>query len=238
MSPLAFDFSRRIAEQLPCYICIFDCEGFLRYINPAMLRGIGAPMGISLIGKFNLYDWHGEDFAFYRLPQKFKQVLGGEVLFAPNIPVPVYESSFKSRDIVTRQIASVCAFPLRSDNGKIAEVGFLFFPHTVVRADTRVMHCRDWIDSNWMMPFDFAKLVEECFVSKSCLTKLFKQELGISPFQYYRRVRMENVRYKLGDANLSIRQVFEACGMKYNGSMANEFKKMFGMSPKAYRKQL
>ncbi len=232
------DFFRCIADQLPCYICVFDRNGFLRYINPAMAKGIGAPDATLLIGKFNVHDWHGEDLAVYKLPQKLKEVLNGEVIFAPNVPAPVYADNYRHQAIVARQFASVCAFPIKTEDGSIERVGFLFFPHTVERSDPRVMRCCVWIDRNWMIPFDSDKLVEECSVSKSHLTKLFKQEFGISPFQYYRRVRMEHVRSRLCDTNLSVYQAFEVCGMKYNGSMASEFKKMFGMSPKAYRKYL
>lgn len=82
------------------------------------------------------------------------------------------------------------------------------------------------------------KLAEECSVSKNHLSKLFKHVLGLTPFQYYRRVRMENVREKLKDTRLSIRQAFEACGMKYNGSIAHEFKRMFSKSPGEFRKSL
>lgn len=232
------NFFRQLAEQLPCYVCVFDERGLLTYINPAMVKGIGAPDAAFLIGKFNLHDWHGEDFDSYKLPKKLQKALSGEIDFAINIPAPIHEGRYGYQTSVSRQFASVCAFPIKREDGCIHEVGILFFPHTIEYADPKVMRCRVWIDRNWMEPFDMDKLAEECSVSKNHLSKLFKHVLGLTPFQYYRRVRMENVREKLKDTRLSIRQAFEACGMKYNGSIAHEFKRMFSKSPGEFRKSL
>lgn len=228
----------QFVEQLPCYACIFDENGVLRYINPAMVKGIGAPGPEQLIGVFNLNHWHGDDFASYKLPKKLHKALNGEVEFAINIPAPVHDSHNNYQDPVSRQFGSVCTFPIKIKDGSIHEVGVLFFPHTIERADPKVMHCRVYIDRHWMEPFDMDKLAEECSVSKNHLCKLFKRAIGCTPFQYYRRVRLEKVRNKLKDTSLSISQAFEACGMKYNGSIAHEFKVMFGQCPKEYRKSL
>lgn len=89
--PLEPEFFFQLAEQLPCYICIFDKKGVLRYINPAMIKGIGAPDAAFVVGHFNAYDWHGDDFEAYKLPQKLERALAGEVEFAINIPAPIHE---------------------------------------------------------------------------------------------------------------------------------------------------
>ena len=237
-TPLDADFFRRLAEQLPCYICIFNREGRLLYINPAMLKGIGAPDAAFMIGHFNAFDWHGDDFEAYKLPKKLEKALAGEVEFAITIPAPVHEELSSYQATVSRQFASVCTFPIARDDGKIEEAGVLFFPHTMERADPYVMKCRVWIDRHWKEPLDLEALAKSLSVSKYALSNAFKRAMGLTPFQYYRRVRMENVRKKLEDSRFSISQAFEACGMKYNGSMASEFKKMFGQSPKQYRKSL
>lgn len=106
------------------------------------------------------------------------------------------------------------------------------------RADPDVMKCRVWIDRHWQEPLDLEGVAKSLSMSKYALSNAFKRAMGLTPFQYYRRVRMENVRRKLADIRLSISQAFEACGMNYNGSMAGEFKKMFGKSPRQYRKSL
>lgn len=228
----------RLADELPCLICVFDREGTLRYINPAMLRWTGIPQKETVIGEYNLRDWHAPDFEAFRISKRLKKVLDGKVDYAASVLIPVYEEECERAKVENYQYASVCAFPLRRVDGSIKEAGFFFFPHSSERVEEPVMHCRICIDRDWKEPFDMQKLATECSMSKNHLSKLFKHAFGMTPFQYYRWVKLENVRVNLGEPSQTISEVFEACGMRYSGFMANEFKKLFGLSPRTYRKNL
>ncbi len=229
---------QRLADQLPCLICIFDCKGTLRYINPAMRRWTGIPQKKTVIDEYNLHDWHAPDFEAFQISNKLKKVLEGKVDYAASVLIPVYEEEEDKAKIENYQYASVCAFPLQREDGSIQEAGFLFFPHSNERVEESVMQCRMYIDRSWKEPFDMDYLATECFMSKNHLSKLFKRAFGMTPFQYYRWVKLENLRIKLGEPNQTISEAFEACGLPYSGFMAKEFKKLFGLSPREYRKIL
>lgn len=216
---------------------LYQSHAELRFINPAMATGLGVPNPNLLIGKFNLHDWHGDDFGAYELPKKLQDVLSGEVLQAANIPVPVQEGDYGFQVTRSRKLASVIAFPIRNEDDSIVGGAFLFLPHSVEQADPTVMRCRVWIDTNWHVPYDRDRLAKLCSMSPNHFTKTFKKEFGITPYQYYCRVRMERVRILLQETNLTILQAFQECGMKYNGSRANEFKKIYGLNPHEYRKK-
>lgn len=229
---------QRLADQLPCLICVFDCKGTLRYINPAMLKWTGIPQKKTVVDEYNLHDWHAPDFEAFRISKRLQEVLDGNVDYAASVLIPVYEEEGDREKVNNYQYASVCAFPLQRKDGSIHEVGFLFFPHSSERVEEPVMYCRMYIDRFWREPFDMEYLAVECSMSKNHLSKLFKRAFGMTPFQYYRWVKLENVRVNLGEPGQTIAEAFEACGLQYSGFMAKEFKKLFGLSPREYRKTL
>ena len=228
----------RLADELPCLICVFDRQGTLRYINPAMLRWTGIPQKETVIGEYNLHDWHAPDFEAFRISKRLEEVLDGKVDYAASVLIPVYGEEGQTAKVENYQYASVCAFPLQREDGSIQEAGFLFFPHSSERVEEPVMHCRMYIDHAWKEPFDMESLAAECSMSKNHLSKVFKRAFGMTPFQYYRWVKLENVRVNLGEPSQTIAEAFEACGLQYSGFMAKEFKKLFGLSPREYRKSL
>ena len=57
-------------------------------------------------------------------------------------------------------------------------------------------------------------------IGKYHYTRLFKQHTGMTPYNYYQNVKISKLKEELCNTNLSITQVFEECGVDYNGSMA------------------
>lgn len=225
-------------EQLPCYVCIFDKDGWLRYINPALLNSLGLDKPDSLVGVLNVNNTDGMDIEHYNLPERLKNALQGKVDYSLCVPTPVGELSPVQTTSGMRELANVCIFPIYDADGNAYLIGILFFPHSIYRGDPRVLNCSQYIDRHWIEPFDLDKLAEQNLISKNYLNKLFKLTYGLTPFQYYNSVKMENLRVKLTDTGLSIREAFLAVGLVYNGTLARAFFKAFGMSPSEYRKKV
>jgi AraC family transcriptional regulator len=68
--------------------------------------------------------------------------------------------------------------------------------------------------------------------------RVFKAEVGLTPYKYLTKIKVEAIMEKLADKNLSVSEAFSACGVKYNGHFAAVFRKTTGMSPSQYRKEL
>lgn len=83
--------------------------------------------------------------------------------------------------------------------------------------------------------FDIDKLAGIVHMSRYHYTRLFKQHTGMTPYSYYQEVKLGKLKEKLCDTNLSITQVFEECGVDYNGNLAKIFKDKLGMTPSQYR---
>ncbi len=66
--------------------------------------------------------------------------------------------------------------------------------------------------------------------------RVFKEETGLTPHEYLMNIKIERLKEKLADKNLSVSQAFSLCGMDYNGHFAAVFKRKVGLTPSAYRK--
>jgi len=58
----------------------------------------------------------------------------------------------------------------------------------------------------------------------------------MTPYEYYINCKIDKLKEKLLDANLSVKQAFAQCNMDYNGHSARIFRQKVGLSPSAYRK--
>ena len=66
--------------------------------------------------------------------------------------------------------------------------------------------------------------------------RVFKAETGMTPHEYLTDVKINRIKEKLSNRNLSISQAFSLCGMDYNGHSAAVFKRKEGVTPSQYRK--
>ncbi|MGI6586382.1 MAG: AraC family transcriptional regulator [Gracilibacteraceae bacterium] len=53
-----------------------------------------------------------------------------------------------------------------------------------------------------------------------------------------KKIKIEKLKEKLRDKNLSISETFAACGVDYNGAFAKIFKEVVWMSPSEYRESI
>jgi AraC-like DNA-binding protein len=82
---------------------------------------------------------------------------------------------------------------------------------------------------------EFARQVR---VSTSRLRHLFKQQVGFSPGQYAKRLKLQLAAELFESAPLRIKEVLDKVGLKGRSRFSRDFKRAFGASPRAYRDQV
>jgi transcriptional regulator GlxA family with amidase domain len=80
------------------------------------------------------------------------------------------------------------------------------------------------------------KLAEYVNVSEDYLTRVFKKELNISPWDYLIRFRINQSKQLLINTADSISQIAEKTGFSDQAYFCRVFHKLIGMSPLIYRK--
>lgn len=74
-------------------------------------------------------------------------------------------------------------------------------------------------------------------ISRSHLTRLFRQKLDCTPSEYLMKTRMDQAARLIKDTDLSVQEVSDIVGYEDQLTFSKAFKKVFGLSPKYYRQQ-
>jgi AraC family transcriptional regulator len=138
---------------------------------------------------------------------------------------PVHESLFQN----------IIAFPIRDSSNRLLFIAFIFSTSRSYKDRDEIIKGKEYIDDHWKEDFDIGKLANTVHMSKYHYPRLFKQHTGISPYNYYQEIKLVKLKEKLCDINLSIVQVFNECGVDYNGKIVKRFKEKTGMTPSQYR---
>lgn len=77
-----------------------------------------------------------------------------------------------------------------------------------------------------------------CGISEPLLYALFRQEMGCSPREYREQFLLRKGKSLLINSTKGIDEIAEECGMCDRYYFSNRFKKLFGISPAAFRKNV
>ncbi|MBO5747040.1 MAG: helix-turn-helix transcriptional regulator [Clostridia bacterium] len=93
----------------------------------------------------------------------------------------------------------------------------------------------EFISSHYSEEIDLNACAERCGFSRSRFTHLFTEVVGISPYRYQQKFRLEQACELLRSTTLSIGEVSESVGFSDALYFSRLFKKRFGVTPSHYR---
>ncbi len=93
-----------------------------------------------------------------------------------------------------------------------------------------------FIQQNYKEPITLEQIAESGNISKSLCNKLFNQYVGESPINYLLHLRTRKVAEYLRSSQGSLAEIAALTGFNGVSYMSETFKKMFGLSPREYRK--
>ena len=127
-------------------------------------------------------------------------------------------------------------YPVKN-NGELAFVVFVQIDKKLYYGRPELAQARAYMDTYWQEEFTPEAVAKHVNMSVKQLYNLFHKHTGMTPGNYYRQCKVEHIKEKLRDNNLSIKEAFAACGEDYRGAYAKIFKKVAGITPTEYRKQ-
>ena len=104
--------------------------------------------------------------------------------------------------------------------------------------DRRVEQVIAQIETDLARAWETAELAEMVNLSASRFRHLFKEETGRTINQYLRERRLERAELLLRTTFLSIKEVLSEAGVGSMSHFVTYFKRRYGTTPSAYRKQL
>ncbi len=95
-----------------------------------------------------------------------------------------------------------------------------------------------YITNNYSSDITVEDISSHVGIERSYLYKIFIKNCGISPKKYILNIRIKSAVNMLSDKNIAISEIAINCGFNDTASFCKQFKKVYGISPSVYRKQL
>jgi AraC-like DNA-binding protein len=101
----------------------------------------------------------------------------------------------------------------------------------------RVHYARELLLQNLHEPLPLEQLAQRSQLSECALKQGFKQEFGMTVFDYLLEYRLEQARELLERGAMQVSEVMTAVGLKNRSYFAAAFRQKFGQNPKQYQQQ-
>jgi AraC-like DNA-binding protein len=228
----------RTLDQFPIPVEIFAPDGTAVFMNRAGLELNNIPDSDLIIGKYNLLndpvcnDQMG-------LRKDIQKAFHGEAVVVYDINPPfddLVERGVTKEKLIEKAITDFYLFPVM-DNGRIVFVVFVCVVKKLYQGRPEVARAKAYIDQHWKENYNSKILAKSTNMSVKHLYSLFKQHIGMTPGDYYKKCKVEHVKEMLMDKTLSIKQVLNICGLENRTSFTRLFKKMTGLSPGQFQDQ-
>jgi YesN/AraC family two-component response regulator len=94
-----------------------------------------------------------------------------------------------------------------------------------------------YLHQNYTRPLARWEIAEAIGVSEDYLSRVFSRELGLSPWEYLNRYRVNRAKELLARTDANIRSVAHQVGFRDQAYFSRVFRKLTGQSPNAFREQ-
>jgi AraC-like DNA-binding protein len=98
-----------------------------------------------------------------------------------------------------------------------------------------LLRAKDLADSRYAEPLEVDDLARAAGLSKAHFSREFRRTFGESPYVYLMTRRLERAAALLRNTDHSVAEICLEVGLQGVGSFTTSFKRMFGMTPTAYR---
>jgi AraC family transcriptional regulator of arabinose operon len=101
--------------------------------------------------------------------------------------------------------------------------------------DRRIQTVGSAIEKDFRRAWDIEALAQLVNLSASRLRHLFKAEMGQTPTQFLKSIRMREAEMLLRTTFLSVKEIMNRVGISNESHFVHEFKKAHGLAPSKYR---
>ncbi len=98
-----------------------------------------------------------------------------------------------------------------------------------------LLRARDLVDARYAEPLDVDDLAREAGLSRAHFSSEFRRAFGETPHAYLLTRRLERAAALLRTTDHSVTDICMAVGLSSLGSFTTSFRRLFGLSPTAYR---
>lgn len=100
-----------------------------------------------------------------------------------------------------------------------------------------LQHIKDYLDQHYQEKVLLDDLAEQFYINKYYLTRIFREQFGITISNYLLQVRITHAKQLLRFSDLSVEAAGRECGIPDANYFSRIFRKIEGCSPGEYRKR-
>lgn len=112
------------------------------------------------------------------------------------------------------------------------------YADTPVRLRREVARAKAFIEARHTEAITTSNIADHVGLSSSALSRAFRKELGVTPPEYLRAVRVSRFEHLLVESDESIREVARLPGLSSTGHLREHINQKYGMSPRELRVRL
>jgi len=238
MIPDNKEFLFQFLGMLPVPVEVFAPDGTAIFLNRAYLDLNNIPDADLIVGKYNLLnDPVCNDKMGLR--ESIEKAFRGEAVVAHDVSAPIedlVERGIIDEKPYEKSIMDFYLYPVKN-NDELAFVVFICIVKNLYHGKPDIARAKEYIESHWQGCYIPEELAKSLNISVAQLYKLFKEHSGMTPGDYHKKIKLEHIKEKLADNNMSIKEAFAACGEDSRGWMLRVFKDSTGMTPTEYRRK-
>lgn len=112
----------------------------------------------------------------------------------------------------------------------------VYHQHEILeQSDHRISEIIRFIRKEINQPLEVQQLAKKSCMSVSHFTRIFKHEVGVSPVEFIKKERIRKAVSLLKEPNISIKEVYTACGFDSRSYFNRVFKQYKQQTPKAFQ---
>jgi AraC-like DNA-binding protein len=101
--------------------------------------------------------------------------------------------------------------------------------------ERHLLRAKDIVDARFREPLDVPALARAAYLSPAHFSREFRRAFGETPHQYLLTRRLERAAALLRNTDRSVADICFTVGLRSLGSFTTSFRRVYGMSPTAYR---
>jgi AraC family transcriptional regulator len=225
-----------LINSFPHPIQVYAPDGVLVLVNPEFIKEFHIEEPEAIIGKYNLL--HDPTLSQYGALPNVKSAFSGKVMYASDFKVPVHAVKKTLNipiDEIKAKFSDILTIPIMNPAGELQCIVNILMTKRTSTGREEINTAIQFIEEHWLEEFNIEALSEAVHLSPAHFSRLFKEHTGKAPREYYTYYKLQRLKDKLIDGNLSVSQAFEACGLNYHSYYAKLFKAQTGYSPTEYR---
>ena len=126
---------------------------------------------------------------------------------------------------------------IRGGNASTSEVSLSKKSRDIANNSLSELMC-DYLKSNVYTPISLKEMCEHFLIGKTQLCKIFRENTGQSPMDYYMTLKMSEAKKLLREKNYTVSQISDMLGYSSVHIFSRAFKKAVGHSPTAYSRRI